>query len=111
MHGVGKVNVAGRDAFPPFPSHYVSSRPHITTMFVQDYWENKTHIMRELRAVLSNHALAVDHQRKVVKRTVGGGVVVRGGQTFRYVETLVSSAACMLSQTHLFPGQRRLCVR
>ena len=62
MHGVGKVNVAGRDAFPPFPSHYVPSRPHITAMFVQDYWENKTHIMRELRAVLSNHALAVDHQ-------------------------------------------------
>ena len=82
MHGVGKVNVAGRDAFPPFPSHYVPSRPHITAMFVQDYWENKTHIMRELRAVLSNHALAVDHQRKVVKRTLGGGVVGRGGPTF-----------------------------
>ena len=35
--------------------------------------------MRELRAILS---LAVDHQRKVVKRTRGGDVVGRGGQTF-----------------------------
>ena len=38
--------------------------------------------MRELRAILSNHSLAVDHQRKVVKRTLGGDVVGRGGQTF-----------------------------
>ena len=51
-------------------------------MFVKDYWENKPHIMRELRAVLSNHTLAVDHQRKVVKRTLGGDVVGHGGQTF-----------------------------
>ena len=82
MRGVGKVNVAPRDAFPPFPSHYVPSRPHLTAMFVLDYWENKPHLMRELRAILSNHSLAVDHQRKVVKRTIGGDVVGRGGQTF-----------------------------
>ena len=81
MRGVGKVNVAPRD-FPPFPSHYAPSRPHLTAMFVKDYWENKAHIMRELRAVLSNHTLAVDHQRKVVKRTLGGDVVGHGGQTF-----------------------------
>ena len=82
MHGVSKVNVAPRDAFPPFPSHYVPSRSHITAMFVKDYWENKPHIIRELRAVLSNHTLAVDHQRKVVKRTLGGDMVGHGGQTF-----------------------------
>ena len=82
MRGVGKVNVAPRDAFPPFPSHYTASRPHLTAMFVKDYWENKPHIMRELRAILSQHSLAVDHQRKVVKRTLGDGVVGRGGQTF-----------------------------
>jgi len=40
-------------------------------MFVKDYWENKPHIMRELWAVLSNHTLAVGHQRKV-KCTFGG---------------------------------------
>jgi hypothetical protein len=51
-------------------------------MFVKDYWENKTHIKRELRAILSSHSLAVDHQRKVVKRTLGGDVVGHGGQTF-----------------------------
>ena len=82
MRGVGKVNVAPRDAFPPFPSHYVPCRPHITAMFVKDYWENKPHIMRELLTILSSHSLAVDHQRKVVKRTLGGDVVGHGGQTF-----------------------------
>lgn len=51
-------------------------------MFVRDYWENRPYIMRELRAILSNHSLAVDHQRKVVKRTLGDDVVGHGGQTF-----------------------------
>ena len=33
--------------------------------------------------MLSNHlAFAVDHQHKVVKRTLGGGVAGHGGQTF-----------------------------
>ena len=82
MSGVGKKNVASRDAFPPFPSHYVPCRPHLTAVFVRDYWENKCHIMRELRAILSSHSLAVDYQRKVVKRTRGGDVVGRGGQSF-----------------------------
>ena len=82
LRGVGKVNVAPRDAFPPFSSHYVPSRPHLTAMFILDYWENKSHIMRELHTILSNHSLAVDHQRKVVKRTIGSDVVGRGGQTF-----------------------------
>ena len=76
------MNVAPRDAFPPFPSHYVPGRPHLTAMFVRDYWENKPYIMRELRTILSSHSLAVDHQRKVVKRTLGGDVVGHGGQTF-----------------------------
>ena len=82
MRGVGKVNVSPRNAFPPFPCHYVPGRPHLTAMFVKDYWENKAHIMRELRSTLSNHSLAVDHQCKVVKRTLGGDVVGHGGQTF-----------------------------
>lgn len=82
LRGVGKVNVALRDAFPPFPSHYVPCRPHLMTMFVRDYWESKPFILRELRSSLSTHTLAVDHQRKVVKRTLGGGVVGQGGQTF-----------------------------
>ena len=82
MRGVGKQNVASRDAFPPFPSHYVPGRPHLTAVFVRDYWENKPYIVRELRAILSSHTLAVDHQRKVVKRTLGGRVVGHGGQTF-----------------------------
>ena len=38
--------------------------------------------MRELCAILSDHSLAVDHQRKVVKRTLGGDVVGHGRQTF-----------------------------
>ena len=79
MHGVGKLNVVARDSFPPFPARFVPGRPHLTAMC---YWENKPHIMREIRAALSNHGLAVDHQRKVVKRTLGGGVVGSGGQTF-----------------------------
>ena len=82
MRGAGKVNVAPRDGFPPFPSHYVPCRPHITAMFVRDYWENKPCIMRELRATLSQHSLAVDHQRKVVKHTHGDNVGGHGGQTF-----------------------------
>lgn len=51
-------------------------------MFVRDYWENKSHIMHELCTIVSNHSLAVDHQCKVVKRTLGGDVVGHGGQTF-----------------------------
>jgi hypothetical protein len=38
--------------------------------------------MRELRTILSGHSLAVDHQRKVVKRTIGSDVVGHGGQSF-----------------------------
>ena len=38
--------------------------------------------MRELRTIVSSHRLAVDHQRKVVKCTIGGDVVGHGGQTF-----------------------------
>ena len=38
--------------------------------------------MHELRAILSNHSLAVNHQRNIVKRTLGGDLVGRGGQTF-----------------------------
>ena len=38
--------------------------------------------MCELCAILSDHSLAVDHQQKVVKRTLGGDVVGHGGQTF-----------------------------
>ena len=51
-------------------------------MFVRDYWENKPYIMRELRTIVSGHSLAVDYQRKVVKRTLGGDMVGHGGQTF-----------------------------
>ena len=54
----------------------------LTAMFVKDCWENKTYIMRELRAILSGHSLAVDDQRKVVKRTISEGVVCKGGQSF-----------------------------
>ena len=82
MRGVGKVNVAPRDAFPQFPTHYVPCRPHLTAMFIKDFWENKPYILRELRTILSSHSLAVDHQRKVVKRTLGGDIVGHGGQTF-----------------------------
>ena len=38
--------------------------------------------MRELRSIFSSHTLAIDHQRKVVKRTLGGDVVGRDGRTF-----------------------------
>lgn len=65
---------------PPF--NYIPCRPHLTTMFIKDYWDNKPYIMREIRAVVSSHGLAVDHQRKVVKRTRGGEVVGGGGQSF-----------------------------
>ena len=82
MRGVGRQNTAPRDAFPPFPSQYVPGRPHLTAVFVRDYWEHKPFLLRELQTVVSSHSLAVDHQRKVVKRTLGGGVVGCGGQTF-----------------------------
>jgi len=80
--GVGKVNVTTRNSFPSFPQHYIPGREHLTSMFVKDYWENKSYMMRELRNIVTCHSLAVDHQRKVVKRTRGGEVVGRGGQTF-----------------------------
>ena len=67
MSGIGKVNVAPRDGFPPFPSHFVPCRPHLTAMFIKDYLQNKPLIMRELRSIVSDNSLAVDHQRNVVK--------------------------------------------
>ena len=51
-------------------------------MFVKDYWENNPRIMRKLRNIVSSHSLAVDHQRNVIKHTIGRDVVGRGGQTF-----------------------------
>ena len=68
------IHVHKFDSFPPFPSH-------LTSMLIKDYWQNKNHTMRELRATVINHALAIDHQRKVVKHTLGGGVVGMGRQT------------------------------
>ena len=49
---------------------------------LMNYWDNKPYIMREIRAVVSSYCLAVDHQRKVVQRTLGGDVVGGGSQTF-----------------------------
>ena len=57
MCGVGKVNIVTWDSFPSFPSHYVPSRPHLTDMFIRNYWENKPRIMRELRAIEAAMAL------------------------------------------------------
>ena len=51
-------------------------------MFVNDYLEHKPFVMRELRSMLSVSSLAVDHQRKLIKRTRGGAVVGQGGRTF-----------------------------
>lgn len=82
MHGVSKVNMVRYDAFPPFPSHYILCRSHLTAMFVRDYWKNKSHIMCDLHAIVCNHSLAVDHQRKVVKGAFGGDIVGHGGQRF-----------------------------
>lgn len=57
MHGVSKKNVAPRDGFPLLPSKYVPCRPHLTAVFIRDYWENKSQIMHELCTILSNHSL------------------------------------------------------
>ena len=79
MRGVGKRNVAPR-CFPTIlhTLHPWQTQPHGS--LCQGLF--KPYIMRELRAMLSSHGLAVDHQRKVVKRALGGGVVGHGGQTF-----------------------------
>ena len=37
--------------------------------------------MRELRSTLSRHGLAINHQRKLVKRTLGESFISSGGQT------------------------------
>ena len=62
MSGVGKVNVAPRDGFPPFPTQYVPCRPHLTARFVKDYLENKSFVMRELRAIVSGSSLAINEK-------------------------------------------------
>ena len=81
-HGIGKVNVVSTDSYPPFPRHYIPHRHHITSMFIKDYWLHKPYIMRELRSTLSRHGLVIDHQLKVVKRTLGESLISSGGQTF-----------------------------
>ena len=87
--------MAPRYAFPLFLSHYVRGRLHLMAMLVREYWENRSHVMRELCTIVSSHSFGVDHQRKVVKRTLGGDVVGHGGQTFTIVLTLVTSVECM----------------
>ena len=107
LHSVGKVNVVSRDSFPPFPAHYVPCRPHLTSMFIKDYWQNKPYIVRELRAILSNYSLAVDHQRKVVKRTLGAEVIGGGGQTFTICGNFGVVCGVYVVPTHHFHGLKR----
>ena len=66
MCSVGKSTVARRDDFPPFPSHYVPGRPHLTAVFVRDYWEHKPLILRELRATVSSSGLESCHDNNVM---------------------------------------------
>ena len=86
MCGIGKVNVVPREV-PVFPSYYILCRPHLTAMFIKDYWQNKSCIMREIQVTVFGHSLAVDHQQKVVKRTLGGEVVGGSGQSLAAVDS------------------------
>ena len=89
MHCIWKGNVCRRDSFPTFPSHYIPCRPRFTAMFVKDNLEHKPFVMLDFRSMLSVCSLAVDHQRKVIKRTRGSAVVCQGGQTFTTCGDLV----------------------
>ena len=67
-----------QDETPPLGMPSLPVRPWQAS----PHGEHKPFLLRELWTVVSSHGLAVDHQRKVVKRTLRGGVMGRGGQTF-----------------------------
>ena len=53
--------------FPPFPEEFCPSAGQLLNGFVHDFETERAHLLREMAALCSEHALAVDHQRKVVK--------------------------------------------
>ena len=87
LHGVGKVNVAPRDSFPPFPSHYVPSAALWRSIFLVklDAMHRMRHIGREMNAghprrkkflVDLSHAIFVQHEgdrKELVKAREAAG--------------------------------------
>ena len=54
--------------FPPFPSEYVVKGPQLIRAFIRDYLSERSFLQREQAALVSEVALAVDHQRKVAQK-------------------------------------------
>ncbi|KAF4730048.1 hypothetical protein FOZ62_023899, partial [Perkinsus olseni] len=57
------------EPFPPFPEEYVAKSPALLQAFLVDYDRNRDDLRREQAALVSATAIAIDNQRKVVKRT------------------------------------------
>jgi hypothetical protein len=56
------------EPFPQFPERWVASGAAIMAAFLRDFEINRADLCRELQSITTTSTLAVDHQRKVVKK-------------------------------------------
>ncbi|KAL7464366.1 hypothetical protein ACHAXS_004697, partial [Conticribra weissflogii] len=53
------------DEIPPFPSSWIAKGLALIKAFLHDYLNQQDGLNREMASLLSNTALAIDHQNKV----------------------------------------------
>lgn len=76
------------DNFPEFPEDWVGKSPALLTAFIKDYFVEKPALMAELKSIVLENSLAVDHQRKVVKTAKKLPDLCSGSQSFTVVGDL-----------------------
>ena len=112
--GLGQALMA---EYPPLPDNYAPSLETLAEAFLQDFELHEKWLLRELRMVTSSSALAVDHQRQVVKRARfrGEESVGTSGQTLTVVgdRNLVLGVYCVpnTSGEWVAPAMAEICSR
>jgi len=64
--------------FQPFPTEYTLKGPQLIRAFIQDYLSERIYLQREQALLVSEIALAVDHQRKVAKKILKSDNEING---------------------------------
>eukprot|EP00956_Cyclotella_meneghiniana_P042009 scaffold248301_cov116-Cyclotella_meneghiniana.AAC.1 len=59
------------EEFPPLDNSWVPKQEMLMRAFIRDFLTSREGLKREMAALKSEHALAIDHQAKVVKRAKG----------------------------------------
>ena len=95
------------DSFPPFPSHYVPCRQHLTAMFVKDYWETTPTSGGSCGPSSAVIALPLITNGRCSSAPLVETWWAAEGRRSPYVRTLASYVACTSYQTQPSPGSRR----